>query len=216
MKEKLEERLDVIEETNSKRFTSLEETIEENKVSRNNQLESLVETTASNSERLDFLETIEEIDVSNIRERLDTIEETLQKDKQNRVYFSAYDNQGGDVTGQLKFPKIVTNLGSAFDGSSGTFTAPVKGVYTFSFSGQQSAVASSTQNAIDLYVQKNGDAVFDRNSLSVKQHWQNINSIFSLDLNEKDTVNLYLRSSDKLYAGGYMRLIFLGQLVVAN
>merc|ERR1712223_1922433 len=61
MKDKLEERLDVIEETNSERFTSLEETIEENKVSNNNQLESLVETTASNSERLDSLkETIEE------------------------------------------------------------------------------------------------------------------------------------------------------------
>ena len=106
MKEKLEERLDVIEETNSKRFTSLEETIEENKVSRNNQLESLVETTASNSERLDFLETIEEIDVSNIRERLDTIEETLQKDKPIQVYFSAYADEGGEVVGNLKFPKI--------------------------------------------------------------------------------------------------------------
>merc|ERR1712062_513683 len=105
MKDKLEERLDVIEETNSERFTSLEETIEENKV-------------------------------SNIRERLDTIEETLQKDKPNQVYFSAYADEGGEVVGHLKFPKIVINLGDAFDGSSGNFTAPVKGVYTFSFSGQ--------------------------------------------------------------------------------
>merc|ERR1719367_1995924 len=92
MKDKLEERLDVIEETNSERFTSLEETIEENKVSNNNQLESLVETTASNSERLDSLK---ETDVSNIRERLDTIEETLQ-DKPNQVYFSAYADEGGE------------------------------------------------------------------------------------------------------------------------
>ena len=46
MKHKLEERLDLIEETNSERFASLEETIEENKVSNNQKLESLVETTA--------------------------------------------------------------------------------------------------------------------------------------------------------------------------
>ena len=50
-------------------------------------------------------ETVEDTEVSN-SERFNSIEETLQKDKQNRVYFSAYDDEGGDVTGQLKFPKI--------------------------------------------------------------------------------------------------------------
>merc|ERR1712062_121445 len=223
MKDKLEERLNVIEETNSERFTSLEETIEENKVSNNNQLESLVETTASNSERLDSLkETIEETDVSNIRERLDTIEETLQKDKPNQVYFSAYADEGGEVVGHLKFPKIVINLGDAFDGSSGTFTAPVKGVYTFSFSGQQSADATTAtgDTVIELRVQKNGVLVFiitdDRNNDGEKQKQQNINSIFSLELNENDTVNLYSNSDDKLYASGGFRLIFMGHLVVAT
>ena len=183
------------------RIDGVEETIQDNKVETSERLDSLEETEVSNSDRFD------------------SIEETLQKDKQNRVYFSAYADEGGDVYGQLKFPKILTNLGSAFDGSSGTFTAPVKGVYTFSFSGQQSSVASSS-SAIDLYVKKNGDTVFgiydDRNSLGVKQHWQNINSIFSLDLNENDTVILYLDSSDKLIAAGWMRLIFMGQLVVAT
>ena len=86
MKHKLEERLDLIEETNSERFASLEETIEENKISNNQKLESLVE---SNDERLDSLkETIEENEVSN-NERLDFIEETLEKNKQNQIYFSA-------------------------------------------------------------------------------------------------------------------------------
>ena len=169
------------------------------------------------SERLDSLkETVEDTEVSN-SERFDSIEETLQKDKQNRVYFSAYDDEGGDVTGQLKFPKIVTNLGGAFDGSSGTFTAPVKGVYTFSFSGQQSGAEHGGEYAIDLYVRKNGADVFgiydDRNSSGLKQKFQNINSIFSLDLNENDTVDLCLHSGDYLYAGGRMRLIFMGQLV---
>jgi len=32
----------------------------------------------------------------------------------------------------ISFNKITTNLGGAYDGSSGTFTAPVNGVYVFS------------------------------------------------------------------------------------
>ena len=126
MKDKLEER-----------FNSIEESIEDNKETNNQQLErldSIEDTTATNSARIHVLEN----------------------DKANKIYFSAYDDQGGDVTGQLKFPKVVTNLGSAFDASSGVFTAPVKGVYTFSFSGQQSSRTEGGEYAIDVYVKKNG------------------------------------------------------------
>merc|ERR1712004_502442 len=77
-------------------------------------------------ERIDVME-------ETIDDRFDSMEETLEKNKQDQIYFSAYADEGGVVTGELKFPKIVTNLGGAFDGSSGVFTAPVKGVYTFSF-----------------------------------------------------------------------------------
>ena len=118
------------------------------------------------------------------------------------------------------FPKVVTNLGSAFDASSGVFTAPVKGVYTFSFSGQQSSRTEGGEYAIDVYVKKNGVTVFeicdDLNSVGGKQRFQNINSIFSLDLIENDKVKLVVDSRDKLYASPNMRLIFMGQLVVAT
>eukprot|EP00093_Oithona_nana_P012047 12047.XXX_730849_729949_1 [CDS] Oithona nana genome sequencing. len=144
------------------------------------------EEVAGMKERIDV---IEENKVSN-NDRFDSIEETLEN-KQNQIYFSAYANEGGDVTGDLKFPKIVTNLGGAFDGSSGVFTAPVKGVYTFTFSGQQSSSARSG-GAIDLSVRKNGASVFliydDKNSSGESQMYQNINSIFSLELNQNDKV----------------------------
>ena len=163
-------------------------------------------------ERIDVME-------ETIDDRFDSMEETLEKNKQDQIYFSAYADEGGDVTGDLTFPKIVTNLGGAFDGSSGVFTAPVNGVYTFTFSGQQSGAGVSGNNAIDLFVKKNGATVFtiydDENTPDENQIWQNINSIFSLELNENDTVKLQIDSTDRLYASGNARLTFMGQLVVA-
>merc|ERR1711860_2920 len=183
----MKERMDVMEETIEENKVVMEQTIEENKVSNN--------------------------------DRFGSIEETLEN-KQHQIYFSAYNNEGGDVTGDLKFPKIVTNLGGAFDGSSGVFTAPVKGAYTFSFSGQQSSATDDGNNYIDLFVIKNGATVFtiydDENTPDENQIWQNINSIFSLELNENDTVNLKLDTADKLYATSNARLTFMGQLVVAT
>ena len=147
--------------------------------------------------------------------------QVLENDKPNKIYFSAYNDEGGHVTGHLKFPKVVTNLGSGFDASIGVFTAPIKGVYTFSFSGQQSGTpGSSGSHFIDIHVRKNGETIFkiydDSNTDGEKQQNQNINSIFSLELNENDTIQLNLSPEDKLYASGNARLIFMGQLVVAT
>ena len=92
-------------------------------------------------------------------------------------------------------------------------------MYTFSFSGQQSVIARSG-SAIDLHVRKNGATVFmifdDKNSSGENQKYQNVNSIFSLELNENDAVHLYLAEGDYLYASGSFRLVFMGQLVVAT
>ena len=95
----------------SEELNGMKDKIEANKETNNQQLErleSIEDTTASNSARI----------------------QVLENDKPNKIYFSAYNDEGGEVTGQLKFPKVVTNLGSAFDGSRGVFKTPVKGVYT--------------------------------------------------------------------------------------
>ena len=146
--------------------------------------------------------------------------QVLENDKSTKIYFSAYNDAGGDVTGQLNFPRVVTNLGSAFDGPRGVFKAPVKGVFTFTFSGQQSSsIGGSASNHIDVFVKRNGTTVFvirDDTNSDGKHMYQNINSIFSLELDENDTVQLAVSNGDRLYASGSARLIFMGQLVVAT
>ena len=185
----------------SEELNGMKDKIEANKETNNQQLErleSIEDTTASNSARI----------------------QVLENDKPNKIYFSAYNDEGGEVTGQLTFPKVVTNLGSVFDGSRGVFKTPVKGVYTFTFSGQQSSSPGpSGSHFIDVYVQRNGAAVFtiyDDTNSDEKHQRQNINSIFSLELDENDTVQLAVSTGDRLYASGSARLIFMGQLVVAT
>ena len=185
------EELNGMKDQMEEHFDLIEESIEDNKEASNQQLER-------NSARI----------------------QVLENDKPMKIYFSAYNDAGGEVTGELKFPKVVTNLGSAFDGPRGVFKAPVKGVFTFTFSGQQpSSIGGSGSNHIDVFVKRNGTTVFvirdDTNSDGKHMH-QNINSIFSLELDENDTVQLVVSSEDKLYAKDWARLIFIGQLVVAT
>ena len=187
----ISEELNGMKHQMEERFDLIEESIEDNKEASNQQLER-------NSARI----------------------QVLENDKPMKIYFSAYNDAGGEVTGELKFPKVVTNLGSAFDGARGVFKTPVKGVYTFTFSGQQSNnIGSNSSQFIDVYVKRNGAtvfAIFDDTNTDEDHYRQNINSIFSLELDENDTLQLVLSSEDRLYANSNARLIFMGQLVVAT
>ena len=135
-----------------------------------------------------------------------------------KVYFSAYLDKKGYVEDKLKFPKVLVNIGEAFDGPTGVFKAPFKGVYSFSFSGQQGTSVESG-SYIEVFVKRNGQEEFrirdDANTSGQDQIWQNINSSFSLELEENDTVYLELNANDKLFANGSERLTFMGQLINA-
>jgi len=182
-----------------------------------NQVQGLVSTIASKDGEIQQLkgkvEKLEE-EVKEVEEDVDELED----EKAKKVYFSAYLDEGGYVEGKLTFPKVTVNIGDAFDGPRGAFKAPIKGVYTFSFSGQQGNSVES-RIAINLIVKRNGRQVFnivdDANTSGQDQNWQNINSIFSLELDENDTVSLELSNGDTLFANRYYRLTFMGQLITA-
>jgi len=144
----------------------------------------------------------------------------LMADKENRIFFSAYSNEI-DVTGALKFPNIVLNHGNRFDGTN--FVAPVKGYYTFTFSGQQGYSKDSAAPAISLYVKKNGYTVFvilDHTEDGNGDWYSNLSYTFTELLDENDSISLELTSNDYLYGINYgnsnydWRLTFEGHLLL--
>ena len=137
----------------------------------------------------------------------------LMVDKENQVFFSAYSAEG-HVTGALKFPNIVLNHGNGFDGTK--FVAPVKGYYTFTFSGQQGHAKESVV-AIDLFVMKNGNTVLtilDHTENGSGDWFNNLSYTFTELLDENDSISLQLPSNDYLYGSGSHRLTFEGHLLL--
>ena len=135
------------------------------------------------------------------------------------VFFSAYSQSGGDVTGLLKFPNVEVNFGNGFDPSSSSFNAPVAGYYKFFFSGQQGQRDSKNFGFTELNVMKNGSRLFYIvDNLSEKKgnalgDFQNMNSHFVLQLEANDKITLEVKQGDFMYADSNMRMTFTGELV---
>jgi len=152
-----------------------------------------------------------------ISQELSTMKENvngLMADKENRIFFSAYSTEE-DVTGYLKFPNIVLNHGNGFDGTN--FVAPVKGYYTFTFSGQQGHDKESGAPAIDLFVEKNENiilTILDHTDDGSGDYYSNLSYTFTELLDETDSISLVLSGDDYLYGNAYHRLTFEGHLLL--
>ena len=117
------------------------------------------------------------------------------------IAFSAY-AQGNFNNGEyITFDRFITESKDFFNISSGTFTAPAKGTYEFSFSGRH-----SSNNAINkIHVLKNGlsVAIFET-SANAEQDY--LSFTLSIDLDENDTARLKVLN-------GYTHLVFSGKLL---
>ncbi|XP_065937208.1 complement C1q tumor necrosis factor-related protein 3-like [Magallana gigas] len=73
--------------------------------------------------------------------------------KKNAVAFSAIFSKDITVGGKevLKYDSLLTNVGGAYNKSTGIFTAPYKGIYTISCS-----LMSHPKNQVHLAIMKNG------------------------------------------------------------
>jgi len=161
-------------------------------------------------------ETLE--DAIQVQESISDRVQVLEDQGTPNIFFSAYSQSGGDVTGLLKFPNVEVNFGNGFDPSTSTFSAPVAGYYKFFFSGQQGQKDSYNSNHTVLRVMKNGSRVFViADDLYDKQgskgNFQNMNSHFVLQLEANDKIKLELYQGDYMYANSAMRMTFTGELV---
>ena len=124
------------------------------------------------------------------------------------VAFTAYQSNGYFEEGDyITFADFFTSSRDFFDLSSGTFTAPAKGTYEFSFAGRHTTIYS--ENKISVLRKATEIATFGALKMAEED---NLSFTLSIDLNENDTVRLQVlagtfeSNSDRL-------LVFSGKLL---
>uniref|UniRef100_A0A673BB32 C1q domain-containing protein n=1 Tax=Sphaeramia orbicularis TaxID=375764 RepID=A0A673BB32_9TELE len=111
-----------------------------------------------------------------------------------------------DIT--LKFTKVFTNFGQAYNPNTGIFTAPIRGVYYFRFS----AINNNVNAALGVQVYLNGKRVswnYDRDSTSSGR----ITNAFVFQLEKGDVVYLVLPGGHEIYDDVHNRNTFSGFLL---
>ena len=140
----------------------------------------------------------------------------------NDLRFSAYIDSGGTLTNEngvldLIFDKIVLNTNEMYNPSNGIFRAPITGIYSFSFSGQQSMNTIGEQ--FEIYVEVNDSTVFSiwdtASNFAHSGVKNNVSYQWELELQEGDKVQLKLELEDTLHADSFYRLYFSGHLIKA-
>ena len=123
------------------------------------------------------------------------LETVIGSSRPTPVYFYVQKNSSHDTQGTIPFEVAVVNMGDALDLKTGMFTAPVPGVYFFSFDGYSNSYEGR------VHLQKNGVTVgqsydYDHNYYSQQLH---LTSILQLVAGDKIQVNL---RSGQIYEDG--------------
>ena len=113
--------------------------------------------------------------------------EKLERDNDIRkVAFSAtITSPVGPVNRDLTlvYPNVITNIGGAYDPITGVFTAPVKGVYQFSFTGMD----DRRESGVAVCLMKNNDQLMCQWKMVVNDD-QYVHNTVIVELEERDIV----------------------------
>ncbi|XP_031665552.1 uncharacterized protein LOC116358550 [Oncorhynchus kisutch] len=174
------------------------------------QVEELSKMNEAQAVKLNSMETRSNITESHV--------EVLKRNSQDRkVAFSASlaaPGQGGNTgpfnTGiTLVYRHIYSNIGNAYNPTTGIFTAPVRGLYLFRFyiyGGGDSSVPTTT------FLQKNGHQIATAHAHQSSGGINSSNGV-SLLLEVGDVVYMYLWAKNKIYDSEYHHSTFSGHLL---
>ncbi|XP_062386571.1 complement C1q-like protein 2 [Sardina pilchardus] len=183
----------------------------------------VVELKQMNQDLLDELQVVRSMEA-----RLKYTEDQVKKLQRNnseghtnatRVAFSvSLSDSGVAIFGPwnddrtVLFKRILTNIGDAYNPNTGIFTAPVSGVYYFSFTAFAHMQSSSILAGTALY--KNGKLVVSVHELHQGEdnHEYASNSAV-LELKAKDTVYIHLEEGRMVYDDYKGRTTFAGFLL---
>ncbi|XP_063058026.1 complement C1q-like protein 2 [Engraulis encrasicolus] len=108
----------------------------------------------------------------------------------------------------IVYPKVFANAGHAYSPTTGIFTAPVKGVYYFSFSGHN---VSSKPMALRLM--KNGQQMVTMVNHVAGNRYETGTNGMNLLLQKGDQVYMRLRANTWIFDNGNMHSTFVGHLL---
>ena len=110
----------------------------------------------------------------------------------------------------MTFKRFHVDSGNTFDLSTGTFTAPVSGVYEFSFTGN-----TASDNSCLIQIYKNGSnklhSFYTRGGLN-SEPYANLASSWIVSLDAGDTIRLKVYSGT-LYSDSSTNRILTGKLL---
>uniref|UniRef100_A0A3P9NBA7 Complement C1q-like protein 2 n=1 Tax=Poecilia reticulata TaxID=8081 RepID=A0A3P9NBA7_POERE len=143
-----------------------------------------------------------------------SVEQLRRKDTDElKVAFSAGLTDSGivgpfDEETTLIFSKTITNVGRGYNSSAGVFTAPVTGLYFFSFT-----AADYLKGYMGLYLYRNEQPVSFSLDLNDHGGYTSMTSAVALQLDRGDQVRLALPASYRLYDDSRNFSVFSGFLL---
>ncbi|XP_076151886.1 complement C1q-like protein 2 [Alosa pseudoharengus] len=160
--------------------------------------------------------------ITELKSQIEALQKELETIKQHPkigVAFSAtlqtqksYEFIGpfnGDVI--LKYDNVITNVGSAYDPSTGIFTVPVKGVYFFTF---VLFNPIGHNHASGAKLMKNGEMVVSAtDNIPGADSEDTTSNTVILDLEVSDKVYIEMFSGRAIYTDGNRRNTFSGHLL---
>ena len=123
------------------------------------------------------------------------------------------------ATGIIVFNNIQSNIGNAYSGADGRFTAPVAGVYSFSFhamtAGSGGAAQPANTSSLAFFYKNNADAGFGRMQSRVngQTSYANISGTINISLAVNDYITIHVASEFILVAHSQHFNQFSGHLI---